>query len=102
MDRIFRGILKYIKTDREKMVEQFVCVRNNPEVSTPIHFNEPMYYFTFISYLGKFLITPVDFVDTVTNTSSFFHSILMKVEIYHRGYKNRMLSVFLLKKLMDE
>lgn len=32
MDRIFRGIMKYIKTDREKMVEQFVTVRNNPEV----------------------------------------------------------------------
>ncbi|XP_065203730.1 beta carbonic anhydrase 1 isoform X1 [Planococcus citri] len=31
MDRIFRGILKYIKTDREKMVEQFITVRNNPE-----------------------------------------------------------------------
>ncbi|XKL60536.1 hypothetical protein PGB90_007593 [Kerria lacca] len=30
MDRIFRGIMKYIKTDRERMVEQFIKVKNNP------------------------------------------------------------------------
>lgn len=32
MDRIFRGIMKYRRTNRAKMVEQFVQVKNNPEV----------------------------------------------------------------------
>ncbi|KAI5694308.1 hypothetical protein M8J75_014701 [Diaphorina citri] len=30
MDRIFRGIMKYRTTDKKKMVEQFVHVKNNP------------------------------------------------------------------------
>lgn len=32
MDRIFRGIMKYRRTNRTKMVEQFVQVKNNPQV----------------------------------------------------------------------
>ncbi|XP_026686618.1 uncharacterized protein LOC108253693 [Diaphorina citri] len=32
MDRIFRGIMKYRTTDKKKMVEQFVHVKNNPHV----------------------------------------------------------------------
>ncbi|VVC24333.1 Carbonic anhydrase [Cinara cedri] len=31
MDRIFRGIMKYRQTNRKKMVEQFVHVKNHPE-----------------------------------------------------------------------
>lgn len=34
MDRIFRGIMKYRRTNRTKMVEQFVQVKNNPQVSS--------------------------------------------------------------------
>jgi hypothetical protein len=33
MDRIFRGIMKYRRTNRAKMVQQFVQVKNHPEVS---------------------------------------------------------------------
>lgn len=32
MDRIFRGIMKYRQTNRKQMVEQFVHVKNHPEV----------------------------------------------------------------------
>jgi len=32
MDRIFRGIMKYRRTNRAKMVEQFIQVKNHPEV----------------------------------------------------------------------
>lgn len=34
MDRILKGIMKYRQTDKKRMVEQFLQVKNNPTVST--------------------------------------------------------------------
>lgn len=39
MDRILRGIMKYRRTDRKTMVEQFQQVRDNPKVSSKSDIN---------------------------------------------------------------
>lgn len=39
MDRILRGIMKYRRTDRKTMVEQFQQVRDNPKVSVKLDIN---------------------------------------------------------------